>query len=516
MCRWLLVVACAACGVRAPAPVDVGALVAKRGAVEAHRDLAILVLHDPRDVQAHLALADLDDRIGRPGEALDQLAEVDQLSGPLGTRWHAADRARFGNLLGARGLVRLARGAASALGDLERAHELGGHVEPGSIDDARLQLAITLLRHVDADVRAKGRKLLSGTPRQPWMQFPCSCDPVRDARGRLGAWLWSVGARREAYEQLARWHGEVHVYPETLLAAYEQALAWWSPGSAIAAEDAITAPPPVHDLGEPGVTAPARYAHAIVSDIEQAPLERVARAHRRDPAIGERLARDLVASSIDTASAHAALGALYDALGDPGRARTEWQAAVDGSPEPAFIRGLADAAARGGDGPAAVVFATKAAAAWGDPATVWVSVARALESRQLHVDALQAARSALELAGPDTRGGALDVAIAASRELGRTAQADALAAQRGALAEPAEVAAALAAYQRRPTAASVAQLWVASRARPGQLALLAALYAATTPDDPRHDQVGAELGALVMSPDRERALAAVHALSQGP
>lgn len=516
MCRWLVVLACAACGVRAPAPIDVAALVAKRGAVEAHRDLEIRVVHDPRDVQARLALAELDDRIGRPGEALDELDFVYKLSGPLGTRWHAADRARYANLLMARGVVRSARGSGSALEDLERARAFGARVDPAKLAGARLALAVTLLRHVDAGVRARGRQILASTTQQPWNQISCDCDRAQHARGLLGAWLWSIGARREAYEQLAGWQAEAHDHPATLLAAYQRALAWWSPDGTIVSAEVVAAPPPVHDLGEPGVTAPARYAHAIVGDVEAAPLEQVARAHRRDPAIGERIARDLVASSIDTASAHAALGALYDALGDPGRARSEWQAAVDGSPEPVYVRGLAEATARGGDGAAAQVFAIRAAAAWGDPATVWVSVARALESRQLHVDALQAARSALELAGPDMRGAALDVAIEASRALGRTAQADALAAQRGAPAEAPELEAALAQYRQRPTATTIAQMWVVSRARPGHVELLAALYAATTADDPRHYEVAAELRALVESTNREVALAAVHALAQGP
>src|SRR5205823_4202455 len=141
------------------------------------------------------------------------------------------------------------------------------------------------------------------------------------------------------------------------------------------------------------------------------PLEAIALAFRRDPSVGERHARDFVAESIDSALAHAAIGALLDALGDPGRSRIEWQAAVDGSAEPLFVRGLAEAAAAGGDGSAAAVFATTAAAAWGDPAVVFLSVARVLEDRDLHVDALQIARNALELAGPETRAAALDVAI---------------------------------------------------------------------------------------------------------
>src|SRR5512140_2527786 len=96
---WAFVIATAACGVRAPAPIDVGALVARRGPVEAKRDLDIRILADARDVQARLAVAALDEQLGRPAEAIDQLEAVERTGGPLGTRWHDADRTRLGRLL---------------------------------------------------------------------------------------------------------------------------------------------------------------------------------------------------------------------------------------------------------------------------------------------------------------------------------------------------------------------------------------------------------------------------------
>src|SRR6185312_9985756 len=104
---------------------DVAALVAKRGPVEARLDLEIRILADPRDVQARLAAAELDDQLGRPSDAIEQLEAVERLGGPIGTRWHDRDRARFGKLLAARGRVRLAREAGSARVDLERAKKLG-------------------------------------------------------------------------------------------------------------------------------------------------------------------------------------------------------------------------------------------------------------------------------------------------------------------------------------------------------------------------------------------------------
>src|SRR5689334_8092796 len=95
--------------VRAPAPLDVKSLVAQRGSIEARRDLTARVLAHPRDVQARLALAELAEQAGRPSEALEQLEAVENLGGPLGTRWHDADRGRLARLLLARGRARLQR-----------------------------------------------------------------------------------------------------------------------------------------------------------------------------------------------------------------------------------------------------------------------------------------------------------------------------------------------------------------------------------------------------------------------
>src|SRR5205823_2572339 len=127
--------------------------------------------------------------------------------------------------------------------------------------------------------------------------------------------------------------------------------------------------------------------------------------------------------------------------------------AVDATPDVEYVRGLALAAARGGDAPAAAVFATRAAAASGDPVVVWIALARALEETGLHVDALAAARSALELANRATIGDALDVASRAG------------------------------------------------------------IYAATSPGDPRRAAVAGELAALAADEDREVAFAAVRAVA---
>jgi hypothetical protein len=263
--------------------------------------------------------------------------------------------------------------------------------------------------------------------------------------------------------------------------------------------------------------AAVRYATTRITGTNLSALMSVADAYRRDPAIADRLAREHVDRSVDAAAGHAALGSLFDALGDPARARTHWQAAAEASPEPAFLRGLAESAARTGDGPAALVFATAAAAASGDPAVVWAAVASDLfEANQLP-DSLTASRSALDLAGPDILPFALDTAIATSRALGRTQQADALLVQRAQLAprkktDDTELRAALASHRERPTASTVAALWVASRALPRDIESRAVLLDELDLDDSRRQVITDELLLLAGDPDPQRALAATRAL----
>lgn len=538
----------AACGVRTPARIDLVALVGERGAVEARRALVVRVLDNPRDVQARLALAELVEQ-SRPSEAIEQLEAVERLGGPIGTRWRLEDQQRLARLLRARGHARTARGAASALADLERAKALGIAPSVQDLEYARYLVAVAQLRHVAETERAKGRAALVELANAhdikavpgfaTWGGARSTATPVE--RGTLGAWLWSIGARREAYEQLAAWHAATKPpRDEALQSAYLRALAWWSPlwlgevkpppaedlvgpercwfpgADCLPPPPAETLPDPVALDAEPRAAVAARYA-AARSSVDIKALLPIASAFYRDPAIAERLGRELVASNVDAALAHAALGASFDALGDPARARAAWQAAVAGSPEPTFVRGLAEATARGGDGSAALVFATQAAAAWGDPAVVWTSVAAALVASGQHVEALTAARNAIDLAGPEVLPRALDVAIAASRALGRSAQADALRVQRAQLAprgkaDDADAQAALIAHRDQPTASTIAGLWVASRTHPRDVELRAALIDALDADDPRRATVTAELVTLAADPDPDRAFQAVSAL----
>jgi hypothetical protein len=560
----------ASCGVRAPAPLDVAALVAKRGPVEARRDLEIRILADPRDVQARLAASELDERLGRPSDAIEQLEAVERLGGPLGTRWHDRDRSRFGKLLAARGRVRLAREAGSALADLERAAKLGAVVAADELARARAARGLAELRHVDAEVRAHGQALLAGLASDPaWAGAKPHATPAE--HGAFGAWLWARGAKREAYDQLVLWSDATRDGRDPQLdAVYAQALAWWSPTAAVAAltrpaspDAAIPPTPPPHgpgaalgvdfsqpdiDFGDGRAFAVSVYAQARlvavvraghtgtqVSDTAKHAFDPrpelagtgitydeiigVAQAFARDPAIAERLGRELVGKAVDRALGEVVVGALFDALGDPARARTAWLAASADSDEPAIVAGYAAAAAREGDGDAALVIATGAAAASGDPAATWIDVARALLRGHRPVDALTAMRTAMDLAGANTLAPTLDLAIEASQETGRSEQAERLAAERAKLSPPPIGHAAerveLAEIRRpSPNASVIAAAWVATRTAVDDIELRAALLAALEHDDPRRATLVYELITLAADPDPDRGLSAALALQR--
>jgi hypothetical protein len=265
--------------------------------------------------------------------------------------------------------------------------------------------------------------------------------------------------------------------------------------------------------------------HAAGGFPSVATLRAIAIAFRRDPTIADRLGREAIEASPDAAAASAAVGALFDALADPGRARHAWQAAVDASDEPAFERGLAETQARAGDAAAALVTGAMAAAASGDPAPVWIAIARGLIQSDHPADAIDAARRAMRLAGPHDLPIALEIAEAASRTLGRDEQAAELARQRAHLAppslaantatgaaDPTDTASAIAAVTLRADASSLARLWVATRWNPRDIAARAVLRAALPPTDPRRAAIDAELVDLAADDDPSIGLTAAQAL----
>jgi hypothetical protein len=605
-------------------------------------------------------------------------------------RWHDEDRARLARLIAARGRVRLARGAATALADLERARGLGAAIADDELRAARLASAIVALRHSDARTREGGRRTLAAVMTNAiWAGARPGATPAQ--RGQLGAWLWAQGAKRAAWDELSAWRAATPGPRDPALQdAYLVAARWWTPldqpgppadeligvgrcafgGCAprdVVGKDALERaylaaplPPPVREpadvaalvritlhqalrgdvswgpalaarvdlaafadpvelgklpasarpvvarlvgrtaavpadaetpaqrlvlaaarmldggpgdlarlvdgapdatelrqvaaagaafTGDARAAAAARHAamplddaaspgpsHAVGdADAERAPgraagtgidaapegvLPAIAAAFLREPLVADRLARDAVAGAIDAAAMHATIGALFDGLGDPARARAAWQAAVDASAEPAFLRGLAEAQARQGDPDAALITATAAAAASGDPAVVWTAVARALVGAGKDVHALDAARSAIDLAAPEALAGALDVAIAASRALGRDDQAARLADQRARLigravareGDPTDAQAALDAHRAQASVATTTRLWIASRWNPRDVALRVALRAATRDDAARQAAITAELVELAGDRDPYVRRAAVAAL----
>ncbi|MFN0245684.1 MAG: hypothetical protein ACKV2T_02175 [Kofleriaceae bacterium] len=694
--RFALVVAIAGGCVRAPAPLDVNALVRAHGEAGARGELEVRVLDSPRDVQARLALARLADQSSRPSQALEQLEAVLRLGGPLGTRWHDEDRDRFARLLLARGKARLARASATALADLQRAKSYGATVDDVTLAKARSFVALDQLRHVDGRTRAKGQKMIAELRGAPFAD-PSWVGALTDAtprdRGLFGVWLWGCGAKRAAYESLAAWRAkaaERDAATSELHAAYLRALAWWTPlegsrppeaelvgvercrfvacsaaaildeknparrdaglaaidagpfapttdGADAAAWAAITlevalfggepwgallarrvriealdlatvpayarpifarfAGRPIAGVGdealaallpwqrmlvatdrvlagapraqvmatlgeragepqgqavlailEPALPTVSGTAHALAverylerRELAMPSVGAILVGYRRDPAIADRRAKEVVAQAPDAALAHASLGALWSVLDDPARARTAWQAAVDSSPEPAFIRGLADAVARAGDPDAAMVHGFAAAAAHGDPAIVWTQLSRSMHGVGNYQHALEAARSAIDLASREALAPALDAGIAASRGMGRAAQADALAARRARLAtplpasslavgaatpdaidaaaalraddDPTDARGAIALYQQRSTVIAIARMWVASRWNPRDVAIRGVLLDAIATDDPRRALLVAELVELAGSADADRGRAAIRALS---
>ncbi|HEY4059261.1 MAG TPA: hypothetical protein VGM39_21740 [Kofleriaceae bacterium] len=397
--------------------------------------------------------------------------------------------------------------------------------------------------------------------------------------GLYGLWLWKAGARRAAWETLDIWRrstAERDLATNVVHDAYLQALAWWTPldgrdpaegelvgaarclfaaagctpteARAALAQLSTSSTPPAasEEVSFPTTreAALAAFVTARLRDLDAQTRSTAATdllppsviadlliAFRRDAGAADRQAHDLVALAADGALADAAAGTFFSAVGDPARARAFWQAAVNASPEPPFVLGLAIADARASDPDAALVQATMATAAWGDPAAAWISVSRALEDLRAHSQALEAARYAIDLAGRDRMPDALEAAVLPSRELGRDAQAAAFDAQRvrlrtGTLAHPgptidavtpiddlSDIREAIDAYTAQPTAATTAHLWVVSRSHPRDIAIRIVLLDAVADDDPRHAVLYAEVLALAGDPDERIGRAALAALA---
>jgi Tfp pilus assembly protein PilF len=216
-----IVATLASCGVRAR-PVDTTRLVAELGLDGAAEALRIRIAGNPRDIPARRALAELEDRRGRPGAVLAELSAVRDLGGPLGARLSDRERDRLAALVRERARARAARGSPDAIDDLDLARRIaGGRGEDAAVRrEAELHAALADLRHTDPDRRARGAERLGRDT------------STVDGQGATGLFLWEHGARRAAFELLDEWEragGRERAGADTAATvdAWLAARAWW-------------------------------------------------------------------------------------------------------------------------------------------------------------------------------------------------------------------------------------------------------------------------------------------------
>jgi hypothetical protein len=167
----------------------------------------------------------------------------------------------------------------------------------------------------------------------------------------------------------------------------------------------------------------------------------VARAYLRDPALADRLARELVDGAVAPGQRGPLLVELFARLGDPARAWQWAERTQASSPDHApYLLAAGMAAVGTGDSPRADVFFVLAAAASGDAGATSLIAARAFLAAGRALPALAAARRAHDLTAPGEpeHAAAIEVAAASLDLLGRDDDATAL---RGRLPEGARPAA---------------------------------------------------------------------------
>jgi hypothetical protein len=361
------------------------------------------------------------------------------------------------------------------------------------------------------------RDRLAHAPRPPWLaaiRARVDAGAVADA---APAWARSTllrAAGRPADAAAAR---RAAVARDDLSPAARQVLAaelamTGAPDAEVAAIDPVLAAA-LAPVAPPAADVPPTLAAAIsyLTSVPAAAIDEVRAAYRRDPGAGDRRLADLIDAQPDAVVGIVAGAYLFQATGDLGRARSLWQRAVDITGDPTLVLRLALVAAHMGDGDAALVHLTRAAAASGDPAPVFVLGARALLAGDRAHNAIEVAKEAIDLAGPDAIADALAVAADASTAAGRAAQAAALLARRDALVapglpDPADPTDAVAA-PRTADALAIAARWnprdVESRR------VLAAL-----PDaDPRAHLARRELIQIALGDDAGATYAALQALA---
>ncbi|WP_428263839.1 hypothetical protein [Haliangium sp.] len=242
--------------------------------------------------------------------------------------------------------------------------------------------------------------------------------------GALGPSTWApAGSGQEAAEVASRayalrwWHGLTARDPR-LVAARDRLWEQWQ--GRRPAPSGWTARP---------ATVPAA---ALVSgrDAEAAvALAEVAEAYVREPAVADRLARELVARRVSMGYHGPAVARLFAALGDPGRALLWWERVAEESPHhPDYLLALGVATAAAGDSKRAQLHLLAAAARSGDPGATDLDAAGYLLRQGLALDALTPARRALAHIAPGRRGPVLALLATALDSLGRVREAAAMRA----------------------------------------------------------------------------------------
>jgi tetratricopeptide (TPR) repeat protein len=231
----------------------------------------------------------------------------------------------------------------------------------------------------------------------------------------------AVLARHGALGPLAWRHGRrVH------------ALAWWlrllgrdarlSPGrdAVWRAWRELVPMPPGWSMPPATVTVPAAALVTHEDPAIAAALVAVAEASAREPAVADRLARDLVARAVSPGRHGPDVARLLAAVGEHERALAWWERIAAESPaHPPYLVALGLAAAEAGDVLRAHVHIEAAAARSGDAGATLLVAAAALSRRDHALDAVASARKALLLAPPGHRGPVLALLATTMHVLGR-------------------------------------------------------------------------------------------------
>ncbi len=253
----VLAIVCACGGVRGKR-WDTTRLVSELGLDGAVEALRVRIADEPGDVGARRALAELEDRRGRPGAVIEQLEIVAAIGGPFGSRLDAGERARLGALYVERAQARAQRLSPDALADLDRGVALGAKLD--DVEDLRDQaawaLALAELRDTDPDRRARGVRRLAATDESDYTRVAAAlADPEHaddvEGLGEVGLTLWIHGAKRVAHDLLDVWErrgGRADSTPAQI-EAWLSARAWW--GGAADRPDLATLAQAVEQGGSP-------------------------------------------------------------------------------------------------------------------------------------------------------------------------------------------------------------------------------------------------------------------------